>query len=114
MKLVEKWTDRRLLEEGGRYPKGWGVCYRDSATCNAVIARIPFNWLIGWYTEFKWRAARGPWPVFGCWRSERQKDLRLAREAGRQRGYEEGFADAQRQAAETISETFFKPFGRVL
>ena len=89
--LRQVWTDRRLLEEGGLYPRGWGVCYRDPSTANAVIARIPFNWLIGWWAEFKWVLARGPWPVFGSWRSERFKDLRAAREEAYKRGREDEF-----------------------
>ena len=96
MRLVERWTEVRLLEEGGRYPRGWGVCYRDASTFNAVIARIPFNWLIGWWIELKWRVARGPWPIFSRWRGERQKDLGLARQAGDKHGRAMGLEDAAR------------------
>lgn len=64
MRLVARITQTKLCQDFDRLPRGWGIAYRDLRTCNAIIARIPMNWFIGWGHYLYWnvwgRIKRGP------------------------------------------------------
>lgn len=48
------------IKEGWCYPTGYGLCWIDWVTAEAVCYPIPFNWLARWFRDAYYFLCRGP------------------------------------------------------
>lgn len=88
---------RIQIEEGGMFPRGYGVAYRDWPTLTAVCYPMPLNVLIGWSRRVLF------WVMHGVAMGKLERDLALKVFAARRDGIATGRAQmTDRLATDTL------------